>query len=389
MTRLNSFARRVLFALALVIFIWAAYRSVATAVTVNEAITYNHYASKPVSEILSAPYNPANQILHTLLCRLFFRFFRVKEWSLRLPALLGLLVYFWAAFRLCRCVCKGSASALIASAVFIASPFSVGWLPVSTGCWMGAGFFLLALQKLLVNLWLRPAESPPGVGAASLLFGFSAGFHISFVLPILATLFIVLHFNFWGVRQLAFWTAVNRLILPCGLLFFALWAIPLLNLRASFQTDSLFVVLIPGLIVLSLPGLVKRPEVWHVSALLAVVLVLLPCVPGVKNFMIVPNLFHAGPEAGMPKVAMALREDLRRNKMHAVQVKASDRLIEPINFYRRRYALGAVQPLQTGSPAENAEYLILLPEDRRIRPNSGHVKIFENRGISLLKKEGH
>jgi len=388
-TRINSFVGRSLFSLALVIFIWAAYRSVTVAITVNEAITYNHYASKPVMEILSAPYNPANQILHTLLCRLFLHLFRVTEWSFRFPALLGLLFYFWAAFRLCRRTCKGSASALIASAVFIASPFSVGWLPVSTGCWMAAGFFLLSLEKLLVNLWIRPTESSPGVGAASLLFGLSAGFHISFIFPIVATIFIVLHFSFWGGHRVAFWTAVNRLILPYGLLFFALWAIPLLNLRAPFQTDSVFVVLIPGLTTLAIPGLVKRSEIWHVSILLAVVLVVLPWIPGVKNFIVVPNLFHAGSEAGLPKVARALRDDLRRSKVHAVQVKGSDYLIEPMNFYRRRYALGAVQPLQVSSTPGNAEYQILLPGNVDALQNSGAVRIFENRGISLFKSESH
>ena len=376
----DRFGRQALIALAVLVFLWAAYRSVTVALTVSEAITYNHYASKPVIEILTAPYNQANQVLHSLLCRLVLQFFRVTEWSLRLPGLLGLLFYFWTAIRLCQAVCKTRSRALLAAAVFVANPFSVGWLPVSSGSWMGAGCVLWAMKFILP----KPAEQDsetPNVFIASLLMAAAIGFNISFLFVAVAIVLLILHFNFWGRRWLPLWTAVNQLVLPGLLLVFALWAISFLNLAGPVHLDLVFVVLIPGLCALSFA--VQR-NVWRVTVPLACFLLLLPWVPGFDTFGTVPDLFHLGPEAGMPRVARALRDRLRRGKIRSIQVKTSDRLVEPMNFYRRRYALGAVQPVRRETSEEGVDYLILLPQDLASLAVKPRTKLFEYRGIVLL-----
>lgn len=375
---------RLLLALGLAVLSWAVYRSVTTAVTVDEAITYNHYASRPVMDILTAPYHPANQVLHTLLCRLSLRFLRVTEWSLRLPALVGLLFYFWAAINLSRVLCRTHSGAVLASAVFLASPFSVGWLPVSSGTWMGAACFLFALENLLPNLWRESTEPPPALGTASLLMGLATGFHLSFVFPVLATILIFWHFNFWGGYRFAFWVIVNQLILPALLVLFSLWAIPLLNIQGPFRVDLVPVVLVPGLLALSLPWLVSRRAAWQSAAAISVLLIVLPWIPGVRSLGTLPDLFHAGPEAGMPKVARALRDELRRHELHAVQVKTSDQLLEPMNFYRRRYALGAIQPVGSETATQSAEYIVLLTSELAKSPLPDRLKLFEHRGITLL-----
>lgn len=363
---MRRLSNRCLSVLAGVVFLWAAYRAVGFAVTPSEAITYNHYASRPFMEILAGPFHPANQVLHTMLCYLVLRVFRLSEWALRLPSLLGLLFYFWAAVRLCRAVCRSEAKALLCALVFILNPFTVGWLPVAGGVWAGAACFLLALGTL--------TDHTVSLARASLLLGIASGFHISFLFVSVASLLLFLHFDFWGVRTVKFWDAINRLILPFALLIFALWSITLLNRRESFRVELLCVVLFPGLLVLALPQLVKRRQISLQAGVLAVALAF--CfLPGK-----LPDLFHQGAEAGMPKIARALRDQIRRGQLHAIVVKTSDYLIEPMNLYRRRYALGAVQPVDPETKPSAAEYFILPSQEL---PTVPATKLFENRGIVL------
>lgn len=303
--------KRIVLVLYSLVFLWAAYRSVTQAITVNEAVTYNHFASHPNLQIVTSPYNPSNQILHSLLCRLVLRVFRVTEWSLRIPSLLGLLFYLWAGFRLCTRASNSNLACGVAAIAIAVNPFTVGWLPESTGIWMAAGWFFWALNRLL-DYSGREGDLWP----ASLALGIAVGFQFSFHFPALVLIFVILHFEFWGARRISGWQAINQLILPGSLLAFSLWIIPFLNARTTkispadlLQMD--WVVLLPGLAVLSIPGLVTT-NVWRVSAT-CLLLLLTPIVtlPSLK-LAYVPDRFHAGPESALPKVARALREELRR-----------------------------------------------------------------------------
>ncbi len=375
---MRRLSNRGLSILAGIVFLWAAYRAVAMAITPPEAITYNHYASRPVMEILTSPFHPANQVLHTLLCHLVFRLFRVTEWALRLPGLVGLLFYFWAAVRLCRAVCRSDGMALVCAAVFIANPFTIGWLPVAGGAWAGAGCFLIAV-RLFAAYWGDPQRHTILLTQASFALGLASGLHISYSVLSIGLILLFLHFSFWRGRMVKLSDAGHRLILPFALLTFSLWCIPLLNIREPFRIEWLCVILLPGLVTLSIPWLVQNRTLSLVSAALALVLA----------FALVrgnlPDLFHQGPEAGMPKVARALRDQIRRGQVHAIEVKTHVNLIEPMNFYRKRYALGAVQPIRPETSPESAEYLIL---PSTAPPPAGTTKLFENRGIVLWMRNG-
>ncbi len=365
------FNRWLSFAAALVFF-WAAYRAVALAIVPLEAISYNHYASRPIMEILTAPFHPANQMLHAMLCHLMVRWFRLTEWAFRLPSLLGMICYFWASVRLCRAVCRSENKAFACALVFIVNPFTVGWLPVVGGVWAAAAFFLLALKTLTGHT--------VSLARASLLLGLACGFHISFCLPSIALLLLFLHFDFWGLRTISFWDAIDKAALPFALVIFALWCIPLLNRREPFRIEWLCVVLLPGLLVLAMPRLTQQRQFSLVAAGLALALAI-SFIPGK-----LPDLFHQGPEAGMPKVARALRDQIRRGQVHAIEITTPYNLIEVMNFYRRRYALGAVQPVRQETKPTAAEYFILPAQTR---PPLPATKLFENRGIVLwMHKEG-
>lgn len=67
-----------------------------------------------------------------------------------------------------------------------------------------------------------------------------------------------------------------------------------------------------------------------------------------------------------------------------IQISASEPLIEPLNFYRRRYALGAVQPVVPGTPPALADYSILLERDLSRLQGLPHTQIFNKGSVYLM-----
>lgn len=295
--------RRAVLGVLVAVFLWHVYRAAASAITVEEAVSYNHFVSQPMLTIFTAPYNPANQVLHSLLCSLVLRVTRVTEFSVRLASLAGFGVYLWAAYQLV--APKTWLRSLLLLALTV-NPLTLLLLPASIGIWMAAGLFLLAIQQLFHDR----------ITAASVYLGIAAGFNISLLLPAVTLIFLFLHIDFWGRRRVTFWTAINNLFLPMGVLIFAIWILPLVN---------------------AIPGTLT----WRT---------LLP----------VPQSFHAGPESGLPYIARAIRDDLRRKPVRAVDVAVSTELIEPFDFYRRRYALGAIRKLVPVGGLQSADYSVVL-----------------------------
>lgn len=381
--------RNVVKVAALLVFAWAAYRSVASSITVSEAITYNHYASQPLLQILTAAYNPANQVLHTLSCWLVLRVFRLTEWSFRLPGLIGLVLYFWAAGKVCRCVCGTPAKSAIATLICVVNPFTVGWLPVSSGVWSAAALFLAAARECFYFLKRGDADRA-GLGKASLLLGLAAGFDISFLIPTVALFFTFLHLNFWGVRTLRLWDSINLLLLPSFLVVFAIWAIPVLNMQGAIRVELSFVVLLPALLTLWLPVLVDSVNAWKLAIGTAVLGALAIFALLRVDVAYIPDRFHQGQEKTVNNVARALRDDIRHSVLiRPIQVTASEPLREPLNFYRKRYALGAVQPILPIAAAVTpvgVDYLALLPKDLSNSDLLIDRKIFTSDGISLFTR---
>ena len=397
--------RRAVRALAVLVFAWAAYRSAAVGITVSEAVTYNHYASQPLLQILTAPYHPGNQILHTLSCWLVLRVFRLTEWSFRLPGLIGLMLYFWAAGKLCRSVCGTQVRSAIATLLCVLNPFTIGWLPVSSGVWTAAALFLLAARNCYDFLKRGDADKAT-LGKTSVLLGLAAGFDISFLIPAVALLLTFLHLNFWGMRKLRFWDTINLLLLPAFVTVFALWGIPLLNRQGAVRFELSLVVLLPALLALSLPKLVDSTSTWKLAGGTAVLGALAIFVLLRLDIAYLRDRFHQGPERTANKAARALRDDIRRSVgVRPIQVKASQVLIEPLNFYRKRYALGAVQPIlpvaatgaatgtATGAAmgaamgaAKDIDYFMLLPKDFPAADSLIGRKIFTSGEISLFAR---
>ena len=76
------------------------YRAATQSLTIDEAFTYHLYLAKNLRAILTE-YDANNHVLYTLLAKLSVGLFGTSEFAIRLPSVLGGLVYFYAVFRVC------------------------------------------------------------------------------------------------------------------------------------------------------------------------------------------------------------------------------------------------------------------------------------------------
>jgi hypothetical protein len=87
--------------LLIVLFAANVYRAATQSVAIDEAFTYNIFLAGPVSDLFTK-YNAAHHVLHTMLCKVSISLLGVSELALRLPSLLGGLLYLVTSFRICR-----------------------------------------------------------------------------------------------------------------------------------------------------------------------------------------------------------------------------------------------------------------------------------------------
>ena len=307
--------KRTAFAVCFLVFIWQVYRAAATPVTDLEAVTYNGFVSQAPMQIFTLPYNPANQILHSLLCGVAIQTLRLTEFVLRIPSLLGLLLYFWAALRLFSPLSK---LRFWFFCVFVVNPLTIGWIPQSTGFWMASGFFLIGLRSLA-----QFRGDLRSLAFGSLAFGLAGGFYIQFLFVEVTAILVFLHFEFWGARRLTLSATVNNVVLPAVLIWFCVWSLSLIRAET-----------------LSLGNLLPNPGIFTVAS--------------------APNL---------PSVARELRNDIRKHPPRSIRVAASASLANRLNFYRHRYALGAVQQILPLSSSGLADYTI------EVEPQTGRAKL--------------
>ena len=354
-------------------FAWVVYRSASTGVTVSEASAFNHFVAKPITAIATLPFDPANNVLNSLATRQVLQIFRLTEWSLRLVNLVGLLLYFAVAWRF------GAAGIF-----FVLNPFVLGWLPESSGLWMACGLYLFAFHRLAVSPF-----HPKNLAICSLCLALAVGFHFSFLIPVVTLVLLYLHFEYWGLRRISLSQAVYGLLLPGALLLFACWILPLLaiknigGLRSGFLSVS-WIALLPGLFAVAISFTRHNRQSAKICGAAGGILLGLALLFTHMGLTQWTRIGNRPPELAMPKVARALRDDLRRHEPKPVTIAASQNLWEPLNFYRRRYALGAVTSVLPPNQSATADYVILLAQDQA--PAAGTTRIFTNGSIGLYRQ---
>jgi hypothetical protein len=150
------------------------YRSVALAITADEAFTYLDFVG--VSWLkLATSYDANHHVLHSVLCKLSTGLFGVQEWSLRLPAVLGCWIYFAFAWRLSRRLC-GEGPAMLAGVLWMSClPQIAEYLSLARGYSLGLAFWTAAMFHAL--------EEKPKWDRVSALMGLSIASNLVFAIP--------------------------------------------------------------------------------------------------------------------------------------------------------------------------------------------------------------
>jgi hypothetical protein len=175
--------RRV-FAVVSLIFLGAlfsanVYRSATQSITAGEALWAQRLTG---SNGAAAPESPPDLALESLLAKGSIHIFGVSEFALRLPSVLGGLLYFFAVFRLCRLVFGDSVWLPLAIALNTLNPLTLDYCSGLAGCSVGLAFWMLGVYY--IARWVSDRKVIPI--AAGVAFGLAVAFAPASVFAVFA-----------------------------------------------------------------------------------------------------------------------------------------------------------------------------------------------------------
>ncbi len=180
--------------ISLIIFAYVAMRAATIAITHDEALTYAWHVTGGWRDIVlfrttGLPDN--NHVLFTLLCKISVKLFGVSELTLRLPSILGCLLYLIGLNLSLRRIIPGWRQVLGVLAAGT-NPYVLDFLGLARGYGLGLGFTMIALNALLAAF----AQSPGKILSAPLkwsllFFALAVLSNLSFLLVLAAALCII------------------------------------------------------------------------------------------------------------------------------------------------------------------------------------------------------
>jgi hypothetical protein len=123
-------------------------RAMTLPVTTGEAWNYDRFVAPPWREAIEY-FDLNNHVLNTLLVRISTARFHLTELSLRLPSLLGGLLYLWVAYRLATRRFAPGAASLAVLGLLTLNPMVLDGMSEARGYGMGLAFLLWAMELML------------------------------------------------------------------------------------------------------------------------------------------------------------------------------------------------------------------------------------------------
>lgn len=130
------------------LFVTNLYRAKTQSITCDEAFSYQSFVSAPLSEMLTT-YDASNHVLHTLLAKASITLFGLSEFTLRMPSLLGGLLYFIAVYCLSRLVFGQGGLFLLSVLALSLNPLLLDLLSAARGYGLALAFCMWALFHLV------------------------------------------------------------------------------------------------------------------------------------------------------------------------------------------------------------------------------------------------
>ena len=135
--------------IAALVFGYTCLRAALLSITHDEALTYLIHVSGSLQEIFAHSRNVGsnNHLLNTLLIKFISGLFGNSEFVLRIPALIGHVIYLIATFKILALFLKGKRF-LIGFALMATNPLLLDFFSCARGYSIAIGFFLLSLYFL-------------------------------------------------------------------------------------------------------------------------------------------------------------------------------------------------------------------------------------------------
>jgi hypothetical protein len=225
----------------LALFSLNVYRAWTQSITIDEAYTYDLYISGSPADIFKV-YIANNHVLHTILCRVSVWLFGLSEFTMRIPSLLGGLFYMVTILRLCRYVFGDGWFTLLSFALLSMSPAVLDYMSAARGYGLALAFFFWAVFHMVIYRMERREAS---LAKAAIGLALSVASNLTFAFPGAA---LGMTFTFWLIRERQGRLALDRFLIPCVVIAFAILVAPLAHaskdsfhfgapdLRASVET---------------------------------------------------------------------------------------------------------------------------------------------------------
>jgi hypothetical protein len=192
------------------------YRAITQSVTPGEAWNYDRFIAPAWTEAFSR-FDTNNHVLNTLLVRISTTCFRLTELSLRLPSLLGGVLYLWVVWRMARRWFGDGLAFLAVIGLLTLNPLVVDALSQARGYGLALATWMWALELILESV---ESFSESKLNLAAMFLGLSVAASLSFAAPAVALLAVFLAWTGWvrafgrAFAAIFFLTAFILLVIP-------------------------------------------------------------------------------------------------------------------------------------------------------------------------------
>ena len=175
------------FGLALLSALFAAsiYRAWSLSISMDEAYTYLSFVAPPLTQVLTT-YSPNHHVLFSLLAKASIQTFGVSELSLRLPALLGCILFFFASWGIGRALFEKRSTMLLSLCLVTLDPFTFDYMSQARGYSLSLGFYLLGVLVLIRLPQVESSRKSSRLVLAGTLLGLAVAANIAFGIPVVA-----------------------------------------------------------------------------------------------------------------------------------------------------------------------------------------------------------
>jgi hypothetical protein len=165
-----------------------------------------------------------------VLAKLAIALFGIAEWVIRLPSILGALLYLSAVYRLCSMLVRSRWLALLGIAVLTLNPYVLDFLSAARGYGLGIALMLWGVYWMLRRR--TPAAKPHDLRNAGFAYGLAIASSLTLLFPIAALATV-----FWLTNRT--WRTIDELGIPMTVSAFVLLIVPLFHAtKANFYVGA-------------------------------------------------------------------------------------------------------------------------------------------------------